>query len=100
MVRRMADRDYRAAQDENRYAPHVRPVNELVDELQDLDGRGWLPYVAPAHGGVEATVLSVLRDPGPKAQAGVGTGFLCIENDDPSAEFGSRRWLRRRMGSL
>jgi hypothetical protein len=26
------------------------------------------------------------RDPGPATQQGVGSGFLCIENDDPTAE--------------
>ncbi|MGP3683316.1 uracil-DNA glycosylase [Streptomyces sp. IBSNAI002] len=45
-----------------------------------------MPYVAPWHGGTEARVLSVLRDPGPKTQEGTGSGFLCVENDDPTAE--------------
>jgi len=58
----------------------------MVDELRDQDGRGWMPYVAPWHGGTEARVLSVLRDPGPKTQDGTGSGFLCTENDDATAE--------------
>jgi hypothetical protein len=58
MVRRMADPEFRAEQDRDRYAPHVRPVNELVDDLRDQDGRGWMPHVAPLHGGVTARVLS------------------------------------------
>src|SRR5215211_5814233 len=86
MVRRMRDPGFRLEQERGRYAPHVRPVNELVDELRCRHGRGWMPYVAPWHGGVLARVLSVLRDPGPKTQDGVGSGFLCIENDDPTAE--------------
>jgi hypothetical protein len=98
MVRAMADPDYRAAQDRDRYAPHVAAVNELVDELQDSGGRGWLPYVAPAHGGTEAAVLSVLRDPGPKTQAGTGSGFLCVENDDPTAEFQCRAFADAGIG--
>jgi uracil-DNA glycosylase len=48
-----------------------------------------MPYVAPCHGGVGARMLSVLRDPGPKTQDGTGSGFLCIENDDPTAELQS-----------
>ena len=48
-------------------------------------GRGWMPYVAPCHGGVDARVLSVLRDPGPKTAEQGGSGFLCIDNDDPTA---------------
>ncbi|WP_127782992.1 uracil-DNA glycosylase [Rhodococcus sp. X156] len=86
MVRRMADPQFRAQQQRDRYAPHVRAVNELVDALHGADGRGWLPHVAPWHGGVHARVLSVLRDPGPKTQVEGGSGFLCTENDDASAE--------------
>lgn len=86
MVRLMADRAFRAGQDRDRYARHVRPINELVDGLRDADGRGWLPYVAPVHGGVRARLLSVLRDPGPMTQEGTGSGYLCVENDDATAE--------------
>jgi hypothetical protein len=81
----MADPVFRAAQQADRYAPHVRPINELVDALRD-DTRGWIPHVAPLHGGIAAGVLSVLRDPGPATQDETGSGFLCIENDDPTAE--------------
>ena len=39
------------------------------------------------YGGVNARLLSVLRDPGPKTQrANGGSGFLCMENDDATAE--------------
>lgn len=85
MVRRMADAHFRAQQECDRYAQHVRSINEFVDVLRG-DGRGWMPHVAPCHGGVEARMLSVLRDPGPKTQASTGSGFLCVENDDPTAE--------------
>ena len=90
MARRMADESFRVEQEQARYAPHVRAINELVDQLRDPGGRGWMPYVAPWHGGVHARVLSVLRDPGPKTQDGVGSGFLCVENDDPTAELQCR----------
>ncbi|MDQ1295452.1 MAG: hypothetical protein QG608_3337 [Actinomycetota bacterium] len=86
MVRFMADAAFRAEQDAGRYAAHVRPINELVDELQDTGGRGWLPHVAPIHGGVLARLLFVLRDPGPRTREGTGSGYLCVENDDPTAE--------------
>jgi hypothetical protein len=81
----MAEASFRVEQEQGRYAPHVRPVNELVDELC-RSGDAWMPHVAPVHGGVEARVLTVLRDPGPKTQVGVGSGFLCVENDDPTAQ--------------
>jgi hypothetical protein len=59
----------------------------LVDELIDPSGRGWVPYVAPVYGGVNARVLCIQRDPGPKTHSQYGgSGFLCPENDDPTAE--------------
>lgn len=85
MARQMRDPVFRQDQYARRYDPHIAPVNRYVDELATV-GRGWLPYVAPLHGGIDARVLSILRDPGPATQASTGSGFLCIENDDPSAE--------------
>lgn len=86
MPRRMADSAFREQQARDTYAEHVEPINRLVDTLRDADGRGWMPYVAPWHGGIEARVLSILRDPGPKTRTDGGSGFLCVENDDPTAE--------------
>jgi hypothetical protein len=84
---RMRDPQFRKQQEDDLRAPHIAPVNGLVDELTDPAGRGWVPYVAPSYGGVNARVLNILRDPGPKthSQHG-GSGFLCTENDDASAE--------------
>lgn len=79
----MADPAFRSQQWEGRYAPHIAPVNRFVDQLRE---REWAPYVAPIHGGVDARVLSILRDPGPKTRDGEGSGFLSTENDDPTAE--------------
>ncbi|MGU3500891.1 uracil-DNA glycosylase [Mycobacterium sp. C31M] len=86
MGRRMADAEFRQHQHEHHLDPHIAPINQLVAELQDPGSGRWLPEVAPMHGGTDALVLSVLRDPGPKTQLGSGSGFLCIENDDPTAE--------------
>jgi hypothetical protein len=44
-------------------APHLAPVNAPVDELIDPPGRGWVPYVASAYGGVDARALCIQRDP-------------------------------------
>lgn len=83
----MRDPGFRQQQLDARRAPHVAPVNALVDELIEPAGRGWVPYVAPLYGGVHARVLNVFRDPGPKTHARTGgSGFLCTENDDASAE--------------
>lgn len=82
----MQDADFRARQRSGLRESHVAPVNALVDELGRL-GRGWAAHVAPIHGGVRARVLWVLRDPGPAVvdPENDGAGFLCVENDDPTA---------------
>ncbi len=86
MARRMADTKFRKNQLEHRYDEHIAPFNRLVDELRNDNERGWAPYIAPMYGGVKARLLSILRDPGPKTQDNTGSGFLCMENDDPTAE--------------
>jgi hypothetical protein len=82
----MGDGEFREEQWEHRYDEHVAPINRLVDDLLSEPGRGWAPYVAPMHGGVDARLLSILSDPGPMTQSKYGSGFLCWENDDPTAE--------------
>ena len=89
MTRKMADPAFREAQRQRRFDEHVAPINHLVDSLRD-SGRGWAPYVAPMYGGVNARLLSLLRDPGPKTQEEGGSGFLSMENDDATAEAISR----------
>ncbi len=49
-----------------------------------------MPHVAAIYGGLNARVLSILRDPGPATQQGKGSGVLCLENDDATAERYSR----------
>lgn len=83
----MRDTAFRDAQLAGIRAEHIAPVNALVDRLNDPSAGRWAPYVAPVYGGTSARLLSVLRDPGPKTQAGnAGSGLLSIENDDATAE--------------
>lgn len=49
MSRKMADPAFRQAQHQHRLDPHISPINEMVHDLRDQDGRGWLPEVAPMH---------------------------------------------------
>lgn len=85
--RRMRDPQFRQQQWDGRRAPHIGPINSLVDELMASPGRAGVPYVAPVYGGVDARVLFVARDPGPMTQPELGgSGFLSLENDDASAE--------------
>ncbi|PQZ92335.1 hypothetical protein CQ018_12605 [Arthrobacter sp. MYb227] len=64
-------------------APHVAPINALIDELTIAKDSVQLPYSAPWHGGIEASVLCVLNDPGERA--GVPE-FFCIRNPDRAAD--------------
>jgi hypothetical protein len=58
----------------------VAPISRFVAQLQNRDGRGWLPDVPPTCG-VDAKVLSVLRDPGKYT---LTSGVLSAENRDPT----------------
>lgn len=61
------------------------PINELVVRLADTN-EGGAPFVDPDYGGVDAEVLLLLSDPGPKTQAEFeGSGLLSFQNDDPGA---------------
>jgi hypothetical protein len=57
--RRMSDPQFRQQQRDGVRAPHVTPINALVDELNDPSGRGWVPYVSPGYGGVDARILNI-----------------------------------------
>lgn len=81
----MADPAFRALQHSRIREPHIKPINDFVDELRVI--HGWTPYVAPLHGGINSRLLSVLRDPGDMTRDdGRGSGMICMENDDQTAE--------------
>lgn len=94
----MAEDTFRNEQWQHRYDTHIAPVNRLVDTLRRSE-RGWLPYVAPMYGGVNARLLSLLRDPGPMTQASAGSGFLSMENDDATAETISKYFADAGIGA-
>lgn len=82
----MAVPGYRSDQWSRRYDSHVQPLNRVIDDLGSHDTAGPPPYIAPMYRGVAARGLVILRDPGPKAGGDMGSGFLSVENDDPTAE--------------
>lgn len=86
MVRRMANPEFRQSQLDEIYAPHVAPLNRYVDELGAKPDETKPPYIAPMYFGVAGHALGVFRDPGPKAGGEKGSGFICVENDDATAE--------------
>jgi hypothetical protein len=69
----------------NPWEPHVEPVNRLVDELSGVLDDASCPYASPEHGGTEAAVLSILSNPGNGAAGRSGSGFLTINNSDPTS---------------
>lgn len=86
MQRKMSDPAFQKDQWRRRFAPHVAPVNKLVDALRRERGEQ-IPYVAPLYGGIDAEALFILQDPGPGTDdSGRGSGFICTQNDDPTAE--------------
>jgi hypothetical protein len=85
MPRQMSDAAFRAQQHAQLHDPHIAEITAYIDSLRAQSGR-WLPYVAPLHAGVKARVVTVLRDPGPKTQELGGSGMICVENDDQTAE--------------
>jgi len=65
--------------------PHVKEINALVEELRRERDDDSIPYVDPDSGGVNARVLVLKQDPGPKSLPGTGSGMLSWANDDPAA---------------
>ncbi len=58
--RPMSNPAYRDEQLSRLCGPHVAAIDELVTDLRTHAGRGWMPYVAPIYGGLNARVLSIL----------------------------------------
>lgn len=85
MPRQMRDPAFRKAQHDQLHETHIAPITAYVEQLRS-DSGSWVPYVAPLHGGINARLLTVLRDPGPKVRDVGGSGMLCVENDDQTAE--------------
>lgn len=84
MARAARDPEFVRLQYADLRAPHMAPITDYVDSLRS-DGR-WLPYVAPLHAGANARMVTVLSDPGPRTLEDSGSGMLCVENDDQTAE--------------
>jgi len=82
--RRMSDRHFRDQQYSRLREPHIAPFTELVEELSTAQRP--MPFIAPLYGGTEARVLSLLASPGPSTRAHSGSGMLCVENVDATAE--------------
>ncbi|RYF60573.1 MAG: uracil-DNA glycosylase [Comamonadaceae bacterium] len=85
-AQRCADPAYVRELERRIYDPHVKPINQLVDQLRAEHPNRFVPYVAPTFGGTNARLLALFQSPGPRADPRMGgSGMLCVENDDPTA---------------
>jgi hypothetical protein len=82
-----AHRDRREVQRKRQLleAPHVAPLTQFVKRLCVAHG-GAVPWFDPTEAGVEAPILLLFENPGRRADAVHGSGFISADNDDPSAE--------------
>ena len=65
-----------------RFDPHVKPLNELAEEISKTTEKP-TPWFDPDGGGIHARALFLLETPGRKAGADQGSHFISADNDDP-----------------
>lgn len=67
--------------------PHVAARNNLADRIASVEHlpAGYVPYVDPDLGGVNARMLVLLDNPSTKAEAGTGSGLQSLDNNDRTA---------------
>jgi hypothetical protein len=66
--------------------PHVAPLTQFVRRLRQQRGGDAVPWFDPTEAGVNARILLLFENPGRRADAGLGSGFISADNDDRSAE--------------
>lgn len=66
--------------------PHVAPLTQFVRRLRDQRGADSVPWFDPTEAGVTARSLLLFENPGRRADALRGSGFISADNDDRSAE--------------
>jgi uracil-DNA glycosylase len=82
-----ANRDPRELQRKRQLldAPHVAPLTDLVRALSAERGVT-VPWFDPTEAATEARILMLFENPGRRADAAQGSGFISPDNDDKSAE--------------
>ena len=65
--------------------PHIAPLTEFVRQLSAERG-AVVPWFDPTEAGTEARILLLFENPGRRADAAQGSGFISADNDDKSAE--------------
>ena len=64
--------------------PHVAALTDYADAL-GAAGHGFVPYFDPLDGGMAARLLILLEKPGPRTFPPRGSGFVSMDNADPTA---------------
>ncbi|WP_063000551.1 hypothetical protein [Nocardia jinanensis] len=87
MYHRMKSRGYSDDLRARIYDPHVRELNEYVDELTARKPGKFVPHISPEFGGSAARLLLLTLSPGEKTRLDLpgGSGLLSVENCDPAA---------------
>jgi hypothetical protein len=76
------------------HAPHMGPLVQYVERLR-ADSDWEVPDFDPVDGGTNAKILFLAEKPGPMTSlerpgTRAGSGFISLDNDDPTAEAGFR----------
>src|SRR5215210_1866202 len=66
-------------------APHIAPLTDFVRGLS-AERVATVPWFDPTEAGSEARILMMFENPGRRADAAQGSGFISADNDDKSAE--------------
>jgi uracil-DNA glycosylase len=67
---------------------HVAPLNDLVEQINARRDARAAPWFDPDGAGISARVLFLLENPGRRATAARGSGFISADNkDDTAANF-------------
>ncbi|MFF0501307.1 hypothetical protein ACFYU5_33270 [Nocardia aobensis] len=88
MYQQMKTHGYRDGYRARIYDPHIRELNEYVDQLQARKPDQFIPHISPEFGGSEARLLLLTLSPGEQTRLDMpgGSGMLSVENGDPAAE--------------
>lgn len=65
--------------------PHIAPLTDFVRRLRAERG-DVVPWFDPTEAGTDARILLLFENPGRRADAAQGSGFISADNDDKSAE--------------
>ncbi|GGC74199.1 hypothetical protein GCM10011410_29320 [Hoyosella rhizosphaerae] len=102
MPKALASASERASRAKHLGAPHVVPINDLVDEIGRAMGWANLPYIDPTFGGINSRALLVMKAPEEDADPSrTDHRFLSFDNNDDGAanmfEAFQRRGLARSL---